>query len=167
MAESIKRLWLDDIRRPPSSGWYWARTIQEAKLVVISHKIEMASLDHDMGLHEFDPDAENADVMRMPARYRCYFCEEVCNKVYDMEKGFYTKPDTCPTCGSGEGALSDQIGDPDGAEFAEWLVKEGMVPVQVVIHSMNPIGAKAIYDILDGHAEELSIEQFDPSCRSN
>lgn len=163
MPASSNKLWLDDIRRPPGEGWHWARTIEAAKLVVQSHDIKEASLDHDMGLHEFDPDEEGADVRRIPARYKCYCCREICGEVYDMKAGFYKMPDSCPTCG--EEDSMKHIGDPDGVDFAKWLVEKDLVPIRVVIHTMNPVGARNIFNILQGKALHLTIQPFDPACR--
>lgn len=54
------KIWHDDIRRPPE-GWSWARTNEEAKLRLLAvHDVEVISLDHDLGLENEDPDAENA-----------------------------------------------------------------------------------------------------------
>jgi len=41
-------LWLDDIRLPPD-GWTWVKTVDEAIEILISGRVEMASLDHDLG----------------------------------------------------------------------------------------------------------------------
>ena len=55
-------LWIDDIRRPPDDSWAWARTNEEAIEALRSGEVNEASLDHDMGLHEEDPDEPGADV---------------------------------------------------------------------------------------------------------
>lgn len=62
------KLWHDDIRRPPDDSWTWTRSNEEAKLVLLSHfdAITEASLDHDMGLHDFDPDQQDAEIMVAP-----------------------------------------------------------------------------------------------------
>jgi len=41
-------LWLDDIR-PAPVGWQWAKTVEEAQAMLLSGKVENASLDHDLG----------------------------------------------------------------------------------------------------------------------
>lgn len=53
------RLWHDDIRRPPS-GWVWARTNAQAKLILLRQEVSIISMDHDLGGHELDPDMPNA-----------------------------------------------------------------------------------------------------------
>jgi hypothetical protein len=58
------KLWHDDIRRPPDDAWIWARTNEDAKAALIAHRIEECSLDHDLGLHLADPDAQDADLQR-------------------------------------------------------------------------------------------------------
>jgi hypothetical protein len=161
----FEKLWLDDIRRSPGEGWHWSRTIEEVKLVIRSHNITIASLDHDMGLHEFDPDVPNADVMRVPGRYACYDCKMINSEVYDMRQGFFAKPSWCEQCGSPN--LGSMIGDPDGAEFAEWLVREDLVPEIIFVHSMNQIGAKRIYDILMVNCFSVHIQPFGPACRNS
>lgn len=42
------RLWLDDLR-PPPPGWEWAKTVEEAILIIESGEVVEASLDHDLG----------------------------------------------------------------------------------------------------------------------
>lgn len=53
-------LWHDDVHRPPSDQWEWARTNDEAKAWLETGRVEIASLDHDMGLHDHDPDDPNS-----------------------------------------------------------------------------------------------------------
>jgi hypothetical protein len=57
---AMSKLWVDDIRRPPDDTWLWARTNEEAQLILLNNEIEEASLDHDMGCHDHDPDAEGS-----------------------------------------------------------------------------------------------------------
>jgi len=54
------KLWVDDIRRPPDASWAWARTNAEAIEILRGGDVTEASLDHDMGLHDEDPDAPGA-----------------------------------------------------------------------------------------------------------
>lgn len=137
------KLWFDDIRRPPSSEWLWARTIEEAKLVVNSHEITEASLDHDLGLHEYDPDEQDADLRRVPARYRCYHCAAL-----TFERGLNMAPERCVGCGS---EVLSKMEVPDGVEFAKWLIEVGRVPAAVRLHSMNPVGAQNMARVLAEH----------------
>lgn len=58
------KLWHDDIRRPPDDTWLWARTNQEAKTIFMQHRVIEVSMDHDLGLHEYDPDVPDADLQR-------------------------------------------------------------------------------------------------------
>lgn len=65
------KLWHDDIRRPPDDSWAWARTNRDAELLLIAgvgscDPITEASLDHDLGLHDFDPDEFDADLRIAP-----------------------------------------------------------------------------------------------------
>lgn len=68
------KLWLDDIRRPPNTAtkeWYWARSVDQAKEFMElcarqGTEVIEASLDHDMGLHDADPDAADAHLMQAP-----------------------------------------------------------------------------------------------------
>lgn len=57
------KLWHDDIRRPPNDSWNWARTNKAAKKLLLRQPYTVASLDHDMGLHDYDPDIEDADYL--------------------------------------------------------------------------------------------------------
>ncbi len=54
------KLWHDDIRVPPDDTWVWARTNEEAIEILQNHNVEIASLDHDLGLETVDPNEENA-----------------------------------------------------------------------------------------------------------
>jgi hypothetical protein len=56
------KLWHDDIRRPPDQSWTWARTNQEAQKILSAGGVYEASLDHDLGLHDADPDVPDADM---------------------------------------------------------------------------------------------------------
>lgn len=49
------KLYYDDIRYPPGPDWLWARTNEEAIRILETCNIQEASLDHDMGLHEYNP----------------------------------------------------------------------------------------------------------------
>lgn len=48
------KLWHDDMRPPPDDTWVWARTNDEAKTHLRSEAVEVASLDHDLGMEEVD-----------------------------------------------------------------------------------------------------------------
>lgn len=155
MSVERETLWLDDIRKPPSPFWRWARTIDDAKLIIKTHNVLEASLDHDMGLHDRDPDDyENADVMRVP---RCY--KHYCGHI-QTEAALNTPATNCDGCGNRtmppEWSL---VPEPDGVEFAKWLVEEDKVPPMIVIHSMNNVGARNIYEILKDHAN-VTIKPF-------
>lgn len=56
------KVWHDDIRRPPDDSWTWARTNEEAKLLILNNNVKEISLDHDMGLEAYDPDEQDADL---------------------------------------------------------------------------------------------------------
>lgn len=53
------RVWHDDVRRPPDSSWTWVRTNEEAKVILGKDRpsVSEISLDHDLGLHELEPNA--------------------------------------------------------------------------------------------------------------
>lgn len=138
-------LWLDDIRLPPESDMLWARTIEEAKLIIDTVEVVECSLDHDLGLHEYDPHEEDADLRRVPARFNCYDCDAL-----TWEKGLNMAPDCCVGCG---GTALSKMEVPDGVEFAKWLVAQNKVPPVVKLHSMNPVGAQRMADVLSGHCE--------------
>jgi hypothetical protein len=60
----MTKLWHDDIRRPPDESWRWARTNKDAIRILLEGEVTEASLDHDLGFHEADPDAEDAMLLR-------------------------------------------------------------------------------------------------------
>ena len=44
------KLWIDDIRPPPSKDWSWAKDSRSAIRWVLTHqKIDIISFDHDLG----------------------------------------------------------------------------------------------------------------------
>lgn len=44
------KIWLDDIREPPTEGWKWVKTVAEAKEELIDFpEVDEVSLDHDLG----------------------------------------------------------------------------------------------------------------------
>ena len=55
------KLWHDDIRKPPDDTWTWARTNIDALRLCMDHEVIEASLDHDMGLHDVNPDMPDAE----------------------------------------------------------------------------------------------------------
>lgn len=59
------RIWHDDIRKPPPGEWLWVRTNEEAvdQLTKYKGNVVELSLDHDLGLHNEDPNAPNADYL--------------------------------------------------------------------------------------------------------
>ena len=59
----MNKLFHDDIRLPPNSGWIWARTNAEAIKILQKCDIFEASLDHDLGCHNWNPqDIEQAEL---------------------------------------------------------------------------------------------------------
>lgn len=54
------KLWHDDIRRPPSPEWQWARTNKDAKRVLTLFNVVEISMDHDLGMDGIDPDLPDA-----------------------------------------------------------------------------------------------------------
>lgn len=49
-----KRLWLDDVRRPPSEDWVWAKSVAEAIEILETGTVAEASLDNDLWPFEND-----------------------------------------------------------------------------------------------------------------
>lgn len=43
------KVWLDDIREPPSNEWHWAKNIDDAWLSIEYGDVTEISLDHDLG----------------------------------------------------------------------------------------------------------------------
>lgn len=58
------RLWLDDVRRPLPGFDLWARTAEDAREYMRLHEVEAVSLDHDLGGHDLDPDADETYLFR-------------------------------------------------------------------------------------------------------
>lgn len=43
------KLWIDDVRPPPETDWYWAMTSAEAIALLRDDKFSEVSFDHDLG----------------------------------------------------------------------------------------------------------------------
>lgn len=45
------KIWIDDVRTPPSKNWVWIKSTNEALRFIINHinEIEEVALDHDAG----------------------------------------------------------------------------------------------------------------------
>ena len=53
------KIWVDDVRTPPSEDWIWIKSVNEAKRyisIVPSYEVAdiMLSVDHDAGDYAFD-----------------------------------------------------------------------------------------------------------------
>lgn len=60
----MTKLWHDDIRRPPDQTWIWARTNDDAIMVLQNFDVKVISMDHDLGLDGLDPDLPDAVYLR-------------------------------------------------------------------------------------------------------
>lgn len=43
------RLWIDDLRDPPSADWLWVKTSREAMKALVDANVVEVSFDHDLG----------------------------------------------------------------------------------------------------------------------
>lgn len=48
-AADMIKLWIDDLRSPPDSGWVWAKSSKTAIQTVVWYAPELVSFDHDLG----------------------------------------------------------------------------------------------------------------------
>jgi len=48
------KVWLDDVRTPPDDSWMWVKTVMDLEVFMLTwgDKIDILSLDHDMGERE-------------------------------------------------------------------------------------------------------------------
>ena len=63
-----RKLWVDDVRRPPSPGWTWVKTAAEAIDAVSTGEVGELSLDND--LHPFEHDG--LEVIEWMAEHRVW-----------------------------------------------------------------------------------------------
>lgn len=52
------KLWHDDVR-PAPDGWVWARTNDDAKVILLAGGVTDISMDHDLGTDDAGPDPDN------------------------------------------------------------------------------------------------------------
>lgn len=50
------KLWIDDVRQPPSNDWHWVKSVHEARINICqmtrpngTHNISIIDIDHDAG----------------------------------------------------------------------------------------------------------------------
>lgn len=43
------KLWLDDVRLPPDNTWKWVKNVNNAKILLATDEVDIASFDHDLG----------------------------------------------------------------------------------------------------------------------
>jgi hypothetical protein len=66
------KLWIDDLRVPPTDGWTWVKTSQEALDFLSTADVESIdeiSFDHDLGRDKYGAD----DTSRRVAYWMCEF----------------------------------------------------------------------------------------------
>jgi hypothetical protein len=118
-------LWLDDVR-PAPHGWTWAKSVDEAiSLVMIAEFGDVpwtrASLDHDMGMVDFD----------------CETCGNV-GWGYPPEH-----PDHCPDCK--HVIVAHKTYAPSGHDFILWMAANRKWPeMPPSLHTANPVGMVAM-----------------------
>lgn len=113
------RLWIDDVREPPSDEWTWAKTLAEAMDHIQSPTgVKEISFDHDLG------------------------------EKYKADDGWYRFRDSQPV-----------------ARYLEEKAYSGELLTMPVwhIHSMNPVGRKELYAILQS-AERYVKERVIPDA---
>ena len=49
LLDTMKSLWLDDVRNPPGPDWVWVKTSLDAIKALRADHFEVISLDHDLG----------------------------------------------------------------------------------------------------------------------
>lgn len=45
----MRKLWIDDVRKPPDSSWHWAQTLDLALSAIRRYDWDHISFDHDLG----------------------------------------------------------------------------------------------------------------------
>lgn len=98
-------------------------------------KVKEVSLDHDLGLHDFDPDVPDVELTTPDRGWECRACSHVVYRP-PMKPG----PEKCRRC------KSDWVRPlrvPDGYELVRWMTEDfNRIPKKVTIHSWNPPGAQ-------------------------
>lgn len=154
------KMWLDDVR-PSPDGWFWVKTLAEAKDFIENMKsckpeqiITHMSLDHDLG-------AESREIS-------CNFCEGTGMKhdgSYDAEGKKYYKGGTfCVPC-NGAGKILDveatlfargNSQDGSGYDLVKWMCEHNHFPTKsCIVHSWNPDGARKMVEDIKRFAPNI------------
>jgi len=55
------KLWIDDVRQPPSDDWHWVKSVHEARIIICqmtrpdkTHNISIIDIDHDAGAYAWN-----------------------------------------------------------------------------------------------------------------
>ena len=127
------KLWHDDIRRPPDETWFWARTNQDAVRYLLASDCKEASLDHDLGLHDVEPDEFP------PCRDPAFPSERQATYL-----------------------LKGNSPDGDGVDLVKAMLCLRLVPPKVTIHSWNPEGANYMAGLLSSlSGAEVVVRPFE------
>lgn len=160
------KLWVDDIRPAPDDTWVWARTNDVARSILtiarnsagteVENLMTEVSLDHDMGLHDLDPnsDSELCTSCMKPAPEGLEWCQTPqCNT--DLRDSNNRVP--ADMIQNYRGFDAD-----NGLKLVEWMIENNVVPPKVTIHSWNVPGAKRMYSLLNQHGYDCEYAAYTP-----
>lgn len=86
------KLWVDDVREPPSQDWFWAKTAEAAK-AALSYKVTEVSLDYDLGSPLCDtPACADPEANCTVCRCQCHNRYPTGDTVLDFMKASETWP---------------------------------------------------------------------------
>lgn len=128
---AMRNLWLDDVREPwrhGALGWVWAKTVEEAKDILIAGDVDRASLDHDLGL--------------------CDACIQMSEsgRIAEVRAGLIRNDGCASYCSCRHNGT--------GYDLVCWMEETGHWPrSRPVVHSANRVGAARMQLAIDREAQ--------------
>jgi hypothetical protein len=135
----MRKLFLDDTRKPPDFTWDIVKSYKEfIAYITLNGVPDIISFDHDLGQEHYD-----------------YYGNEIALCI--EENGDLAK------CKIPYETFTEKT----GYDCAKWLVANDLLPKQYAIHSMNPVGAINIKFVLDAGYRNEGTREIKSRCSSD
>lgn len=116
----MRKLFLDDSRLPPDFTWDVVRSYEEFIAYIELHGVpDVISFDHDLGTEHYQ-----------------HYCDVVAYAEIDKKLNEVKIP-------------YEIFQEKTGYDCAKWLIEQGQLPKNYLVHSMNPVGKMNITFVMD------------------